>query len=79
MEPGDEVVIFEAEHLSLEQTDWAQFDRSNAIPLKYRFDGEAFIPVDGQCSSELGKADYYYCTEDTEQRVQVLMYDSIGE
>lgn len=79
MEPGDEVVIFEAEHLSSEQTDMAQFDSSNTIPLKYRFDGEAFIPVDGQCSSELGKADYYYCTKDTEQRLQVLMYDTIGE
>lgn len=79
MEPGDEVVIFETEHFSTKLTDTVKFDRKNAIQQKYRFDGEAFVPVDDPSGLELGKGDYYYCTKDTVERIRVLIHNYASE
>lgn len=79
MEPGDEVVVYKAEYSSLNRADMRKFDKSNAIQQKYRFDGEVFVPVTGSYSFDYEKSDYYYCTEDTELHIQVLMYDNSSE
>lgn len=74
MEPGDEVVIFEAEHFSMKQADTAKPDGSKARQRRYRFDGKLFVLADGQDRLEPNETGYYYCTGDTEQRVRVLVY-----
>lgn len=79
MEPGDEVIIFESEHLSMEQTDTVKFDRSSAIQRRVLFDGESFIPADGQSGFEPDKTDYFYCTGDIEQRIRVMVFDNTEE
>lgn len=81
LEPGDEVLLleFEAAHFSMNQPDAVKSMRSHAIQRKYRFDGKSFVPAEGQAGFEPGKADCYYCSGDTEQRVRVLMYDNADE
>lgn len=79
MKPGDEVVIFEAEHFSTKLTDTVKFDKKNAIQQKYRFDGEAFVPADDSSGLDLGKGAYYYCTKDTVERIRVLIHNYANE
>lgn len=76
LEPGDEVVIFEAEYFSMKHADTTNSDGSNAKQRKYRFDGKSFVSADGQDNLEPGETGYCYYMGDTGQHIEVSAYTS---
>lgn len=74
LEPGDEIVLFEAEQSSMLQADTIKSDGNHAKQRRYRFDGKSFVPTDGQDSLEPGETGYCYYKGDTEQHIRVSVY-----